>query len=93
MKYRRYAFELSAAPLPIMPEHCLPVRLYEAAVRAAEASETGCEDEVTLESYGPLLGFLCTVAGAVGECLLTAGGHRNQLGANRGPTGDGRCRS
>jgi putative transposase len=50
-------------------------------------------DEVTLESYGPLLGFLCTVAGAVGVCLLTAGRHRHQLGANRGPTGDGRCRS
>jgi hypothetical protein len=93
LKYGRYAFELSAAPLRIMPEHCLPVRLYEAAVRAAEASEMGRRaDEVTLESYGPLLGFLCTVAGAVGECLLTAGSHRHQLGANPVPD-DGRCRS
>jgi hypothetical protein len=92
LKDGRYAFELSAAPLRIMPEHCLPVRLYEAAVRAAEASETGCADEVTLESCGPLLGFLCTVAGAVGECLLTAGRHRHRLGANPVPD-DGRCRS
>jgi hypothetical protein len=92
LKYGRYAFGLSAAPLRIMPEHRLPVRLYEAAVRAAEASETGCEDEGTLESRS-LLGFLGTVARTVGECLLTAGRHRHQPGANRVPTGGGRSRS
>jgi hypothetical protein len=75
LKYGYHAFGPSATPLTKMPEHCLPFRLYRVAVRAGEDSGTGFEDDdddILLESRSrdAFLAFLCTIAAAVGECLL-----------------------
>jgi hypothetical protein len=67
-----YLFKLSGAPLKKMEEHGLPLVLYMAAKETLEATDTGAEDHLKLESWGGrggLVKFMSTVAEAIGKSL------------------------